>query len=59
MKSPMIAIVDIKDDQQVVKKYKAGLPTSQPATPTAKQPEQNMVEQAFEGEPAAPTQRPW
>jgi hypothetical protein len=59
MKSPMIAMVDIKDDQQVVKKYKAGLPTSQPSTPTAKQPEQNMVEQAFEGEPAAPTQRPW
>lgn len=59
MKSPMIAMVDIKDDQQIVKKYKAGLPTSQPATPTVKQPEQNMVEQAFEGNEVAPTQRPW
>ena len=59
MKSPMIAMVDVKDDQQIVKKYKAGLPTSQPATPTAKQPEQNMVEQAFEGNEVAPTQRPW
>jgi len=59
MKSPMIAMVDIKDDQQIVKKYKAGLPTSQPATPSVKQPEQNMVEQAFEGNEVAPTQRPW
>lgn len=57
MKSPMIATIDIKDDQQVIKKYKAGLPVSAVAAPPAAQP--SLVEQAFETTEAAPTQRPW
>lgn len=61
MKSPMMVSLDIKDDQQVVKKYKASLPSSQASTPPSTPPAQtkNMVEQAFEGNESAPTQRPW
>ena len=60
MKSPMMATIDIKDDQQVIKKYKAGLPMSQASAPPAAAPaEKNMVEQAFEPTEAAPAQRPW
>jgi len=57
MKSPMIASIDIKDDQQVVKKYKAGLQRSQPTQPPVTQP--SLVEQAFEETTAAPTKKPW
>ena len=58
MKRPIIAVVDVKDDQNVVKTYKAALPSS--AAPAAP-PEKNLIEQAFES-PAGeekPVVSPW
>lgn len=54
MKKAIIAVVDIKDDQNVIKKYKAReVAASQPV----KQP--SLVEQAFEAEPVeAGTSKP-
>jgi len=48
MKRAIIAVVDIKDDQNVIKKYKA-----REVAATTTTPAKNMVEQAFE--PAAET----
>lgn len=44
MKRAIIAVIDVKDDQNVIKKYKA----KEGGPATTQQPVKNMVEQAFE-----------
>jgi hypothetical protein len=50
MRKAIIAVVDIKDDQNVIKKYKAR-EVAQAAAPAPQQKQPNLIEQAFEPEP--------
>ena len=51
MRKAIIAVVDIKDDQNVIKKYKAR-EVAAAAAPVPQQKEPSLIEQAFEPEPA-------